>query len=458
MQLETPIRRMHFIGIGGIGMSGLALVLRELGFEVQGSDLYPSAVTDMLTRHGIAVRLGHKPENLGQAQLVIYTSAVSQDNPELQEARRRGLPVKKRARLLGEIALRYPRRLAIAGTHGKTTTTAMVAGALQQAGLDPTVFIGGLLKETGTNARLGQGEVVVLEADEYDRSFLELSPTAALITTLDADHLDVYGDLEGVQKAFEEFVNRVPFWGKVIVNYDDPGLQQLTARLKQPYITYGFSSQAQYRGRVLQAAGAGGRLEVLQHDSVLGIITLRVPGQHNLQNALGACALCLENGVPFAAVQAALAEFTGIKRRFELRGEVAEVLFLDDYAHHPAEIQATLEAARQAYPQRRLVVLFQPHLYSRTQDFAAEFGEALSLADVLFLAPIYPAREAPIPHVSSGLIAKYTTIPTTVLENLAELPAAVVPQLQPGDVVFTMGAGNIDGQQEALQAAWREKA
>jgi len=448
-------RRVHFIGIGGIGMSGIAELLVNLGYVVSGSDERRSPITDRLATLGVRVAVGHDAVNVGDAEVVVVSSAVRPTNPEVREAVGRQIPVIPRAEMLAELMrLRYA--IAVAGAHGKTTTTSMIAVALERAGLDPTVVIGGRLSAFGSNARLGKGELMVAEADESDRSFLKLFPTIAVITNIDHEHLENYGGFEDLQQAFVDFANKVPFYGAVVVCVDDANLAAVLPRMTRPVTTYGldapdaditatdivlspFASSATVRRRARRTG------ERAATPATLGTLALQVPGRHNLQNALAAVAVGMELGLPFDRIAAGLHEFRGAERRFEVRGEPNGVLVVDDYGHHPTEIAAVLAAARQL--NRRIVVAFQPHRYSRTSALMAAFGPALAGADHIVLADIYSAGEDPIPGVTidalAAAIRRDVKAPVDVVPRLEDVVPALVRVARAGDVVITLGAGSI---------------
>jgi UDP-N-acetylmuramate--alanine ligase len=452
-------RRVHFVGIGGIGMSGIAELLANLGYAVSGSDLKPSEITDRLQTLGVRLGFGHDAAHVGEADVVVYSSAVKGDNPEIVEAHRRRIPVIPRAEMLAEL-MRLQSGIAIAGAHGKTTTTSMVALVLERAGLDPTAVIGGKLSAFGSNARLGRGQYMVAEADESDRSFLRLTPTVAVITNIDEEHLEAYRGFDDLCGAFLEFANKVPFYGAVVACVDDPHVRALVPRMTRRVITYGLEHDAadlrgldvSHAGGVWQCrvvAGPGLRDAVgLREPPPSPLCTLRIPipGRHNILNALAAVAVGLELGVDLGAVTAALAEFSGADRRFQRLGEVDGVLVIDDYGHHPTEIRAVLDAARASLG-RRLVVAFQPHRYSRTERLLDQFGPALAKADELVLTDIYPAGEAPIPGVTidvlAGAIRPYFDGRLHVVRTVDEAVAAVAALARPGDAVITLGAGSI---------------
>ena len=398
------IQNIHFTGIGGIGMSGIAEVLMTLGYTVSGSDLQLSEITQKLEKLGASIFQGHREENIQNAEVLIYSSAVKPNNAEISEAHRRKIPVIKRAEMLGEL-MRVKYGIAIAGTHGKTTTTSLAGAVLTEAGLDPTLIIGGTVRSMDTNAKLGSGDIMVAEADEYDRSFLSMLPTIAVITNVEADHMDCYADLPDLQNAFIEFANKVPFYGKVIVCLDNSGVQEIYKAFKRSVITYGFNTQADIIGKNLRIKENSSEFDVFANSVFLGEIRLQMPGKHNAENALASIAIGLEFDLPFEAIQKALSQFSGISRRFEIKANVNGRMVIDDYAHHPTEILRTLQGVRKGWPDRRLIAIFQPHLYSRTRDFFKEFAQAFFDADILFITDIYPAREKAIEGISGRLIA-----------------------------------------------------
>ena len=458
-------RRVHFVGIGGIGMSGIAELLANLGYAVSGSDEKRSPATDRLASLGIRIAVGHDAANVGDADVVVISSAVGSENPEVREAARRHVPVIPRAEMLAELMrLRYS--VAVAGAHGKTTTTSMIALVLERAGLDPTAVIGGRLSAFGSNARLGKGELMVVEADESDRSFLKLFPTIAVMTNIDHEHLENYGGFDDLQQAFVEFANKVPFYGAVIACADDPNLAAIFPRLTRRVTTYGLeardadvtaidvalgplSATATVQRRVRGAGGAPASVETL------GRLALAVPGRHNLQNALAAVAVGLELDLPFARIAAGLGDFHGAERRFEVRGEPRGILVVDDYGHHPTEIAAVIAAAKGL--KRRIVVAFQPHRYTRTARLIRAFGPALAGADHVVLTDIYPAGEDPIPGVTIDALADairgQVTATVEIARTLDEVVPALVAAARPGDVVITLGAGSIGGVADRLIAA-----
>jgi UDP-N-acetylmuramate--alanine ligase len=457
-------RRIHFVGIGGIGMSGIAELLANLGYDVSGSDLKTSEVTDRLRTLGVRVSFGHYAQNVGLADVVVVSSAVRDGNPEVDGARARAIPVIPRAEMLAELMrLRYG--IAIAGAHGKTTTTSMVALLMEHAGLDPTAVIGGRLSAFGSNARLGKGEYMVAEADESDRSFLKLSPAIAVITNVDHEHMEAYGTWDALQQAFVDFANKVPFYGAVIACADDEPVRAMIPRITRRVMTYGLADGAVHpavtvtgHDVTLEAFGSCSTVRyraVGQEDERLGELRLRVPGRHNLLNALGATTVGLEVGLRFDQIAAGLAEFRGAERRFQLRGEAGGVMVVDDYGHHPTEISAVIAATRAI--NRRLIVVFQPHRYSRTAQLMREFGTALAGADEVVLTDIYPAGEAPIPGATIDALAasvrQAARGPVHLVPSLDELPGAVASLAREGDLIVTMGAGSIGTVGDRILAA-----
>jgi UDP-N-acetylmuramate--alanine ligase len=453
-------RRVHFVGIGGIGMSGIAELLVNLGYEVSGSDARRSEITDRLASLGVRVFVGHNGGHVDGADVVVTSSAIAPGNPELVEARRRHIPVIPRAEMLAEL-MRLRVGVAIAGAHGKTTTTSMIALMLERAGLDPTAVIGGRLSAFGSNARLGAGQYIVVEADESDRSFLKLTPTIAVVTNIDREHIESYGSFEALVDAFGQFADRVPFYGAVVASADDAAVRALIPRLARRVITYGFAEDANVRGLDPRSDGRSANCVVrwrvggLPDAAGEGRLRLSVPGRHNLQNALAAVAVGLELGVPVARAMAALAEFQGVERRYQSRGEAAGVRVIDDYAHHPTEIAAVLAAARGGEP-TRIVVVFQPHRFSRTRDLLEDFGPALSQADVVVLTDIYPAGEAPLAGVTVDALAgaiRPAVGELHVVPRIEDVPRAVARLAQSGDLVLTLGAGSIGAVSGRIVAA-----
>ena len=439
-------QHIHFVGIGGVGMSGIAEVLLTLGYRVTGSDARRSETVERLERLGAKVYLGHEAAHVEGAHVVVFSSAVARDNLEVHAARQRGIPVIGRAEMLAEL-MRLKYGIAIAGTHGKTTTTSMVAAVLGAGGLDPTVVVGGRVHGLGANARLGQGEFLVAEADESDGSFLKLSPTIAVVTTVDAEHLDHYTDLDAIVTAFVAFVNKVPFYGAAVVCLDDQNIQRMIPRINDKrVVTYGLEAGADLTARRLTFAGTRSEFEAVHRGRPLGPVALQVPGRHNVLNALAAVAVGLDLEMPFEKIQGALAAFAGVQRRFQIRGEAQGVLVVDDYGHHPAEIRATLAAAKAGFD-RRVITVFQPHRYSRTQHLRDDFLTAFYQSDVLIVMDIYAAGEAPIPGVhardlADGIAAHghrevlYLGDRDAIIDYLCE-------STRTGDLVLTLGAGDV---------------
>jgi UDP-N-acetylmuramate--alanine ligase len=456
----TDLSRIHFVGIGGAGMSGIAEILLEYDLEVSGCDLALGEATERLGKLGARIEKGHSPDHLEGVELVVISSAVAEENLEVREARRRGITVVRRAEMLGEL-MRLKYGIAVAGTHGKTTTTSLVGTVLTEANLDPTVIVGGRLRLLGTGARLGKSDYLVAEADEFDRSFLRLTPVIAVITNIDRDHLDTYGSLEAIEDAFVEFANRVPFFGRLIVCLDDPNIQKVLPRVAdRRIITYGFSPQADLSAHDLESHAGGSRFGVrLRSGGLLGRIDLGrielpIPGRHNVRNALAAVGVGLALRIDFDVICRALAGFTGIHRRFEHLGTWRGAAVVDDYAHHPTEVEATLQAARQTFPGGRVFAVFQPHLFSRTQDQAEGFGRALLGADRAVVTDVYPSREQPIPGVTGELVVEAARRAghrdVHFCPSWQEAPALLREEIGPGDVVFTLGAGDVNRLAQAL--------
>ena len=456
--LFGKFERIHMVGIGGVGMEGLARVLDALGCRISGSDSAMSRAVEQLRQEGIKVHLGHRAAQVNGADLVVHSAAVPVDNEELKAARRKGISVVGRAELLAEVT-RSHFVVGIAGSHGKTTTASMVASILDKGKLDASSLIGGWTHGR-VQARLGSGELFVVEADEYDSGFLYLYPRAAVVTNIDAEHLDCYPSMAEVQKAFCRYISRLPFYGICILGYDDPGVQGILPNLERKYYTYGLAGGCDFRAEELELCTWGSRFALFFRQEELGPINLRVPGRHNVRNALGAAALARSLGVDFTTIAAGLQEFEGIERRFEKKGEIGGIVVVDDYAHHPSELEATLTTARDSG--RRILAVFQPHLYSRTRHLVEDFAKVLMGADQVFLAPIYSAREQPVPGVHSGIIAqamqKAGFAAVEYIPDLNEMSGRLAQASKPGDLVITMGAGDIDRAAEELVQALTSKA
>ncbi len=457
--MKHKVKRVHFVGIGGAGMSGIAEVLATQGYRVSGSDLAASKLTARLEKLGVTIAIGHAPGNVAGADAVVVSTAVAANNPEVAAAREKGIPIVPRALMLAEL-MRLKQGIAIAGTHGKTTTTSLIASVLAEGGLDPTFVIGGRLLSVDANARLGKGDFLVAEADESDASFLYLSPALAVITNIDADHMETYGhDFERLKRAFVDFAQRLPFYGVAVLCIDDPNVRDIMPAITKPIITYGLTGNA-----LLHADGVaniGGRMRFVAHASGEPdlAVELNLPGEHNVLNALAAIAVGREVGVDDAAIARALAEFDGVDRRFERHGEIeidgGAYTLIDDYGHHPAEMAATIAAARGSFPGRRLVLAFQPHRYTRTRDLFEDFVRILSTVDALVLTDVYPAGEAPIVAADGRALSRAVRVAGKVepvfVEAVADLPAAIRALVRAGDIVVTMGAGSIGQVPAALK-------
>jgi len=443
--MKSKVKKIHMVGIGGAGMSGIAEVLLNLGYEVSGSDLVKSPVSSRLEQLGATVFVGHARENVRDAQVLVRSTAVREDNPELVEARSKAVPIIPRAEMLAEL-MRLKVGVAVAGTHGKTTTTSLLATIFKEAQLDPTVIIGGRLNAYGSNAMLGQGRYLIAEADESDGSFLCLLPRVSVVTNVDADHLDFYKDLDEIRDSFVEFMNSVPFYGLNVVCGDDPGVQSILSRVRRPVLTYGFGEGNVMRAEIISCE-SGSRFNVLQEGTFWGEVVLTHPGKHNVLNALAAIGVAIEAGVPKKDIISGLGAFAGVGRRFEHKGTRGDVLVVDDYGHHPTEIAATLETARLCYPHKRLVVAFQPHRFTRTQALFGEFSKVFENVDQLLLTEIYPASESPIPGVSGQSLAQairqVSSTPVLFYENFDAMQKGLDDVLQPGDLFLTLGAGSI---------------
>jgi len=443
--MQRKVRNIHFVGIGGIGMSGIAEVLLNLGYQVSGSDLSASDITRRLAQLGAKIMVGHDADHIGNADVVVVSSAVKGDNPEVLEAHGRNIPVIPRAEMLAEL-LKMKFSIAVSGSHGKTTTTSMIATVLASGGLDPTMVIGGRLGSIGSNARLGDGEVIVAEADESDGSFLKLSPTIAVITNIDLEHLDHYRDLEEIKSAFLAFANSIPFYGATVLCGDDANIRSILPEIKRRAITYGLGEQVELRAKDIESVGRKTRFSVCLRDSCLGTVEIPIPGIFNVLNALATVAVGRELDLPFSAIQRGLKEFTGVHRRLEVKGVCKGITVIDDYGHHPTEIRATLEALKNAWPGRRIVI-FQPHRYSRTKALFDDFLISFSDADLLIVTDIYPAGETPLMGISAPLLVegirgkgKQEVIYRANFEDIVDF---LLREAKGGDVILTLGAGNV---------------
>ena len=440
------VKKVHFVGIGGIGMSGIAELLINLGFEVTGSDMKTTNITENLQKHGAVIYEGHKPENVNDSDVLVYSSAVQMDNPELQRAKDKQIPIIRRAEMLSELLKLKQTSIAVGGTHGKTTTTSMMGAVLTEALLDPTLVVGGVVKSLDVNALLGQGDVIVAEADEFDKSFLQLTPTYAIITNIDTDHMDCYDSEEDLLNAFAQYANAIPFYGAVVACVDEPLIKRILPDISRPVITYGFSGDAEFQAERRLYREVRSTFVVKHRGKELGEVEMMVPGAHNVKNALAVIALGTEMNIDFNTISNGLKQFSGVKRRFEIKGIFDDVMVVDDYAHHPTEVSATLRAIKNGWD-RRLVAVFQPHLYSRTQDLYEDFARSFLISDVLLVTDVYPAREEPIAGVTGELI---TNMAKSMghenvywVEDKKRLVAAMKALVEPGDLVITMGAGDI---------------
>ena len=449
------INKVYFVGIGGIGMSGIAELLLNLGFQVSGSDMNENDNVIRLKELGIDVKIGHDPENLLNADVLVYSSAVPLENPEIIKARQKGIPVIRRAEMLGELISVKETSIAVGGTHGKTTTSSMIGAVLAYAKKDPTLVVGGLVHNLDTNSKLGSGDIIVVEADEFDRSFLALKPTIGIVTNIELEHTDCYEDLQDLQNAFLQFCQSVPFYGEVILCADSPGVQEILPKIERPMTTYGRSRDAAYRAENLRFIENYSTYSVFRAEENLGEIHLNVPGEHNVLNSLAAVVLGIELGLSFETIQSGIASYQGVRRRFEIKGIFNNVLLVDDYAHHPTEVEATLKAAKAGWD-RRIIAVFQPHLYTRTQEFFREFAQVLQLADEVIITDIYPAREKPIPGVTAYLI--YDECFNKINErchfipDLDDLEDFLDTIVKDNDLVITLGAGNIWRYNESYAA------
>lgn len=441
-------RHIHMVGIGGIGMSGMAEILLQKGYTVSGSDMNAGETIERLDELGARITIGHDEQNIAGADVVVYTSAVkAENNIETKAALEQGIPVIKRAEMLAEL-MRMKYGVGVAGTHGKTTTTTMIGHVIQDGSFDPTIMVGGKVHSfSKTNAVVGKGDIIIVEADEFDRTFLRLSPSLAVITNIEAEHLDIYDNLDDVKGAFIEFANKVPFYGAVVLCLDDPNVRSIIPSIERRTITYGLTPQAQVRATNIEVDHFESRFTVINEQEVLGDITLTAPGEHNVKNALAAVATGLELDIDFKHIKSGLERFEGVFRRFQLKADRDDVMVIDDYAHHPTEVQATLKAAREGWKNRRLVAVFQPHLYSRTEELYKEFGLSFFDAEICVITDVYPSREEPIEGVTGRLIAdaakEYGHRQVHYVEDKQALPEKLEQIVEAGDVIITMGAGDI---------------
>ena len=444
--LTQKVKNIHLIGIGGAGMNGIAEILLNLGFAITGSDVRSTSVTDHLVSLGARIFIGHSPDNVASCDVVVYSSAVKENNPEIQAARDRKIPVIKRPEMLAEL-MRMKYGICIAGTHGKTTTTSMVGQVLTKGEIDPTIIVGGKVTDFGGGVKIGQSHYLVLEADEYDRTFLKLTPVIAVVTNIDLEHLDCYQNMDDIKSAFVQFVNKVPFYGSVILCIDNPGVQSIIPDIERKIITYGISRQAEIRAEDIVFNGMKTKFNVITFEQEMGSVVLNVPGYYNVRNALAAITIAVEMGLNFDSISSALAEFTPVERRFQILGEESGIMVVDDYAHHPTEIMATLEGIRAGFD-KRIIAVFQPHLYSRTRDFHEDFGRAFMETDVLFITDIYPSRETPIEGITGKLVSEAAHAAghrnTAYIEDRKKLIESVESCVKDGDMVITFGAGDVN--------------
>lgn len=440
------IKHIHFVGIGGIGMSGIAELLLNLGFDISGSDISNNENVERLKKLGVMIFHGHNPENIKGCNVLVYSSAVSLDNSEIIRAKQMGLPVIKRAEMLGELINLKETSIAISGTHGKTTTSSMIGSMLTYAGKEPTLVVGGLVQNLNSNSKLGEGQIIVVEADEFDRSFLSLKPTIAIVNNIELEHTDCYKDLNDLENSFLQFCQSVPFYGSVLLNIDSFSIKNIIHKIERPVTTYGMSRDAAFRAKELEFKENKSTYSLFRAEENLGKIHLNVPGEHNIMNSLGAVALGFELGLSFNSIKNGLLDYKGVRRRFDIKGSHNDVMVVDDYAHHPTEVSTTIEAAKKGW-NRKLIVVFQPHLYTRTKEFYKEFAKSLEKADFIIITSIYPSREKPIPGITSKLISDYIDkTKKDVLFNVNEVDQAITilnEIAKPGSMILTLGAGDI---------------
>lgn len=440
------IKHIHFVGIGGIGMSGIAELLLNLGFDISGSDISNNENVERLKKLGVMIFHGHNPENIKGCNVLVYSSAVSLDNSEIIRAKQMGLPVIKRAEMLGELINLKETSIAISGTHGKTTTSSMIGSMLTYAGKEPTLVVGGLVQNLNSNSKLGEGQIIVVEADEFDRSFLSLKPTIAIVNNIELEHTDCYKDLNDLENSFLQFCQSVPFYGSVLLNIDSFSIKNIIHKIERPVTTYGMSRDAAFRAKELEFKENKSTYSLFRAEENLGKIHLNVPGEHNIMNSLGAVALGFELGLSFNSIKNGLLDYKGVRRRFDIKGSHNDVMVVDDYAHHPTEVSTTIEAAKKGW-NRKLIVVFQPHLYTRTKEFYKEFAKSLEKADFIIITSIYPSREKPIPGITSKLISdNIDKTKKDVLFNVNEVDQAITilnEIAKPGSMILTLGAGDI---------------
>ena len=440
------VKKLHFVGIGGIGMSGIAELLLNQGFKITGSDINDSKVIQNLKDKGAEIFIGHDTKNLTDADVLVYSSAVNRDNPEIISAMNKHIPIIRRAEMLGELIALKETSIGVAGTHGKTSTSSMVGAMLSKANLDPTLVVGGLVRNINTNSLLGEGEIIVVEADEFDRSFLSLQPTIGIITNIELEHTDCYEDIYDLQNAFTQFANASPFYGAVIIGNQSPAAADIIQNIKRPVITFGLTKKSDFYASDIAHNKSETTFAVFYKQKRLGVIHLQVPGEHNVLNALASVALGVEMNIPFHDIAAGLESYKGVRRRFDIKGEANDIMVVDDYAHHPTEVRVTLDSARNGWS-RRIIAVFQPHLFSRTKAFYQEFAIALMEADILIITDVFPAREKPIEGVTGKMVADFAKESghknVYYLEKLENLEKKLDNLSQANDMIITIGAGNI---------------
>ena len=442
------IRNIHMIGIGGIGMSAIAKILQQIGYSVSGSDANKSDITKQLRKLGVKIVIGHSAKNVNDQDIVVYSSAITKTNSEIIEAKKQNIPIIRRAEFLGKLLELWPYTIGISGTHGKTTTSSIASIVFIEANYDPTFIIGGILKNVNTNSILGKGKYIIYEADEYDRTFLALPPTYSIITNIEMDHSDIYSDIEDMKKTFIEYANSTSKEGFVVLGIDDKNIRNIIPEIKSQIISYGFDKKADYQIQLSETQGQYSIFRIFYKNKLLDTFKLNALGIHNIKNASGVIALSHQLKIPIDKIKNGLIKYNGVKRRFEIKHEINNIIFIDDYAHHPSEIKATLKSTRLAYPNKRIIAIFQPHLYSRTRDFYEEFGKSLLIADVIVVTDIYPAREKPIKGVTSELIANIAIKPghenVHYIPNKIKLEKYLPSIIKENDIIISLGAGDIN--------------
>ena len=453
----TKNKQIHFVGIGGIGMSGIAELLHNLGYSITGSDIKSSNRTEYLEKIGIKVMIGHSEKNLGDCDLLVFSSAVKLDNCEIKESKKLNIPFIKRAEMLGELLKVKPYSIAVAGTHGKTTTSSMLGAIFKGANLDPTIVVGGIVQDFQSNSILGNGEMIIVEADEYDRTLLSLKPTMSIVTNIDLEHIDCYPNIEDLQQTFLTFINSTPFYGISVVYYDDDNIKSILDDIKRPFIKYGYSSECDIRFENPSFRMLESSYVLIVNNKHIGEIELNVPGEHNILNSLAAIGIAMEFDIPFEVIKRSLKNYSGVERRFEIKYITSNnITIVDDYAHHPAEIEATINSAISGWDINNLIIIFQPHLYSRTQSFYKEFSKVLSKADIVLMTEIYGAREIPIKGISSEMIINQINDTETYLLKKNEVTKQIINVCDRNDMIIVMGAGDIRNETEKIYIAIEE--